>query len=169
MSIYNFNTFYDNIKHIHGNDIDSYYALNTLYILNADAVHYNYSKIFDVNKQFIFEDERGLKYFYIFDLPDISDIATNIYTNYNNVSININNNGVLIPITSINIINTLLIYYNKISLIIKFIDNNIPDKLTLYFTGILLKKYCRILFIDYIKNKCNGNTLTWDDNCLILR
>lgn len=162
-----FNEFYNNISCVKTNYSDFSDALRTLILYKTNAVYYNPNIEVNINNDFVFTDENGVYYYYIWELPD-SDIATNIYTDNNNVCIYINNNGTLIPIKTTNVINTFLLNMNKISIVIKFTDNKIPEKINLYFTGIVLSTYPRQLFINYIQHRCNFNTMTWGDNCIIL-
>jgi hypothetical protein len=162
-SIRNFNFCYQQIKScktVHD-------ALTTFKTYNTVSNEYSSILDFEIKDYCVFKDEHGLFYTYVWNLPE-SDIATNIFTENDNVNIYINNNGVLIPIKTTNIINTLLINKNKISLILKFTNNQIPKNIKLHFTGFLLNNKSHCVFYNYINNKCQFNTMTSNDNCLIL-
>ncbi len=159
-NIYNkkFESFYHSLNHFKNSDTNNFNdALTTIISLkNIDAVHYNYSKVINLKEKIFFKDENGLNYFYLFELPEESDAIMNMYTNNKDVSIFINNYGKLIPIKALNIINSWVLNQTKMSIIIKF-NNIIPEKITLYYTGIIFNTIPRSYFLKITANYFNNN------------
>ena len=153
----NFNNFFYNLLHSTKKYSNYNTALQALQSLCncIDTVRFDYSITINLNNKFFFKDENNISYFYLFDLPEESDILTNMYTNNKNISMFVNNNGKLILIDSKDMINSFIIKENKISIIIKFNDNIIPENFTLYYTGILLNTKPRKQFINYIVESFN--------------
>ncbi len=159
-NIKDFNLFFNSLHHFNNGDNNYDDAVTTiLSFKNIDAVHYNYNKVINLKNKIFFKDENNLNYFYLFELPEKSDIIINMYTNNKDVSIFINNNGKLIPIKPQDKINSKIIRITNMSLIIKFNNNIIPETITLCYTGIIFNDISDEYFSKFIVNYFNNNDI----------
>lgn len=160
--IKDFNDFFNKLIHVNKNDFDYRSALITcLHYKHADAVYFNSHEIIDLNNldlknQFPYKNMKkndgSLACIYMKNVFQECDIATNIYTSNKNISIYVSYYGELTKINALNKINNWLIRVHELNVVIKFENEIVPDKIKLYYTGIVLNSVPRTKFLNFIKN-----------------
>lgn len=160
--ITDFNDFFNKLIHVNKNDFNYRSALITcLHYEHADAIYFNSYEIIDLNNldlknqtpyKNMKKNDGSLACIYLKNVFQECDIATNIYTSNENISIYVYGYGKLTKINASDKINNFLVRMHELHIVIKFENDIIPDKIKLYYTGIVLNTVPRKKFIKFIEN-----------------